>query len=110
MRAYYRTAQYVQDERKKAYEITNPYLVSRSSKSMTFDQYQALVAYNVVPKTPASAQKLFFSEGGPAYWKGVWNRSVAALQDAKKGEEAPPDEEGFVAPTLNGVLRSESAK
>ncbi len=104
VRAWYRTAAYVMAEKAASYEITNSYLVSRGSNSLTFDEYQALRAYNVVPQKPIDAKALFFTPKAPAYWKTVWNRSLDAMRRSNRQNAAPPDEEGFVAPSINEMV------
>lgn len=94
---WYKTASLAMGDPQSAYQITNKYLVSRGATSLTFDEYSALRAYNVVPKTPAEASAMFISESGPAYWRKVWDRSVKAMTDAGKQSDTPADFSGFVA-------------
>ncbi len=97
---WYATAKLVTGDPRGAYDITNTYLVGRGANSLTFEEYSALRAYNVVPTSPAEANSLFVAKGGAGYWRTVWDRSVAAMTEAGKINQTPLDIQGFVAPDV----------
>lgn len=97
---WYATAKLVTQQPKAAYEATNGYLVGRGANSLTFDEYSALRAYNVLPTSPAEARALFVDQKGAGYWRAVWDRSASAMAEAGKGSQAPRDVTGFVAPDV----------
>lgn len=102
---WYATARSVTADPQRAYNDTDPYLTARGANSLTFEEYSALRAYNVLPTSPAETAALFFDEEGAANWNGVWDRSVQAMADANKSDQAPPDMDGFVAPDINALVQ-----
>jgi ABC-type nitrate/sulfonate/bicarbonate transport system substrate-binding protein len=97
---WFRTAQLVTRNPRGAYQTTNRYLVSRGSNSLTFDEYAALTAYDVIPTTPSASAALFMSAAGGANWQRVWGRAVDAMKSTGKAGDAPLDQKGFVAPEI----------
>lgn len=97
---WYATAKLVTADPRSAYDITNAYLVGRGANSLTFDEYSALRAYNVIPVSPTEANSLFIVQGGAGNWKAVWDRSVAAMTEAGKANQIPLNSQGFVAPDV----------
>lgn len=97
---WFKTAQLVTRDRQGAYQTTNRYLVSRGSNSLTFDEYSALTAYDVMPATPAASAALFMAPGAEGNWQRIWGRAVDALKSSGKGDDAPLDQKGFVAPEV----------
>ena len=53
------TAKLVTDDPHGAFEITNKYLVDRGANSLTFEEYTALRAYNVLPTTRSSRSTIY---------------------------------------------------
>jgi hypothetical protein len=97
---WYKTTGLVTQDPRAAYTTTNAYLVSRGASSLTFEEYSALRAYNVLPRSPTEATSLFIAKDGGANWKKVWDRSVKAMADAGKEAETPANTEQFVAPQV----------
>lgn len=103
---WYATAKIVTADRRSAYDITNSYLVGRGANSLTFEEYSALRAFNVLPTSPAEANELFIAQEGAAYWKSVWERSVTAMKEAGKVDGSPLNTKGFVAPDVLAAAQS----
>jgi ABC-type nitrate/sulfonate/bicarbonate transport system substrate-binding protein len=101
---WYATVRLVNGRADKGYSDISGYLSARGAGTLTPSEYEALRKYNVFAATPAQAKELFFEPQGAAYWKRVWDRTIAAMQAAGKEGDAPPDSSGFVAPTVNSEL------
>lgn len=103
---WYATARLVTSDPRGAYDITNRYLVSRGANSLTFQEYSALRAYDVVPTSVAEADALFLAPGGRAYWRTIWDRSALAMTQVGRADQAPANTTGFVVPEVLAAART----
>jgi ABC-type nitrate/sulfonate/bicarbonate transport system substrate-binding protein len=102
--AWYATVRAVNGSEDKGFNVISSYLASRGAGTLTPVEYEALRRYNVFAATPEQARALFFDTTGPAYWRRTWERTLAAMDAAGRKNETPPDESGFVAPSVNAEL------
>ncbi len=104
--AWYATVRAVNNSADKGFADISSYLTARGAGTLTASEYDALRKYNAFASTPREAKGLFFEPSGSAYWRRTWDRTIAAMKASGKGNQIPPDEGGFVAPSTNVQLLS----
>lgn len=99
--AWYATVRAVNSSNDHGFNTISSYLADRGAGTLTENEYTLLRKYNVFASTPAQARVLFFESEGTGFWRRAWNLATATMQASGREDEIPPDDAGFVAPSIN---------
>jgi ABC-type nitrate/sulfonate/bicarbonate transport system substrate-binding protein len=102
---WYKTAKYVKDNKKEAYDITRRYIEKRGGQVPSFDEYVDASKFNIIPVTPKETNELFLESSSPANWEKYWEGAAANLKNTDKEKAVPNDKTSFI---IDDILNSSS--
>jgi len=90
LRVWFRTVDYMEGDLKGRSRFVREYLRGKASTRYSPDEYAIAWTFNVFPRTPSEAVRVFNSPEGAFYWKNVWDYNNQFLMSEGKIKEPVP--------------------
>lgn len=87
---WFQTIEYMQVDLRGRSQFVREYLQGTASTRYSPDEYAIAWTFNVFPRNPEEAAKMFNSTEGPYYWRSVWDyNNTFLIQQGKMKHEVP---------------------
>lgn len=107
---WFRTIRYMEADLPANSTHIRDYLRTRASTVYSVEEYQIAWSFNVFPKDPSEADRLFNHATSPFYWKKSWDSVNAYLLEQKKAKTAVPYSAFMGEATLKRLVAKEARR